>query len=73
MKAPPLADAAEAPFAGVRWRAAATRHYGKCKHSLAWAISQGEMTVPIYRIDRIGDASAPAQKAKGGEALSQMD
>lgn len=74
----PLTPTEAKPFAGVRWQCSCHNfwHYGKCKHSLAWAISQGEMAVPaIYRIDRIGDVRKRGRpkKAKGGEALSQMD
>ncbi|KAH8068398.1 hypothetical protein JL721_6747 [Aureococcus anophagefferens] len=74
----PLTPTEAKPFAGVRWQCSCNNfwHYGKCKHSLAWAISRGEMTVPaIYRIDRIGDVRKRGRpkKAKGGEALSQMD
>ncbi|KAH8050302.1 hypothetical protein JL722_11510 [Aureococcus anophagefferens] len=48
----PLTPTEAKPFAGVRWQCSCNNfwHYGKCKHSLAWAISRGEMTADFEAI-----------------------
>ena len=60
--------------AKVGWRCNCPHYFkhGKCKHSLAWAIKQGDQEIPEeYNMERVGDERRPGRpkKAKCGQSL----
>ena len=67
-------DAENKRHAKVGWKCNCPHYFkhGKCKHSLAWAIKQGDQEIPEeYNMERVGDERKPGRpkKAKCGQSL----